>query len=48
MSSNNNKLKIKNALGNQLDVGWAHGIKVDNNPRKIKCILELLYHYICL
>lgn len=27
----------KNASGNRLDIAWEHGMKVDNNLRKIMC-----------
>ena len=29
--------KRKNALGNRSDVGWEHGIDVDNNGKRVKC-----------
>ena len=27
----------KISFGNRLDVGWQHGINIDNNSRKVQC-----------
>ncbi|KAG6538247.1 hypothetical protein ZIOFF_003360 [Zingiber officinale] len=37
MSSTTSKTKEKNASGSRTDIGWQHGVDVDNNSKKGRC-----------
>ncbi|KAG6473726.1 hypothetical protein ZIOFF_067643 [Zingiber officinale] len=37
MSSTTSKTKEKNASGSRTDIGWQHGVDVENNSKKVKC-----------